>query len=70
MDHAAEQRIEQLNGQPFYVRRWGDPALPHLLLLHGFPEYGGAWSELAERALSPFSLHRARSTRLWPKLGT
>lgn len=39
--------IEALNGQPFFIRRWGDPALPHLLLLHGFPEYGGAWDEVA-----------------------
>ena len=37
----------QLNGQPFHVRHWGDPNLPKLLLLHGFPEYGGAWSDLA-----------------------
>ena len=37
----------QLNGQPFLLRRWGDPALPPLLLLHGFPEYSGAWAELA-----------------------
>ena len=39
--------FETLNGQAFYVRRWGDPALPRLLLLHGFPEFGGAWSDLA-----------------------
>jgi pimeloyl-ACP methyl ester carboxylesterase len=45
-------RFESLNGQPFYVRRSGDPTLPHLLLLHGFPEYGGAWDELSVR-LSP-----------------
>lgn len=43
---------EQLNDRPFFVRRWGDPALPPLLMLHGFPEYGGAWAELAEM-LSP-----------------
>jgi pimeloyl-ACP methyl ester carboxylesterase len=36
-----------LQGQPFFLRRWGDPALPRLLLLHGFPEYGGAWSDVA-----------------------
>jgi len=38
-----------LNGQPFYIRRWGDPSLPVLLMLHGFPEYGGAWVELAQQ---------------------
>lgn len=37
----------ELNGQPFFIRRWGDPDLPPLLLLHGFPEYGGAWADLA-----------------------
>lgn len=36
-----------LNGQPFFVRRWGDPGLSVLLMLHGFPEYGGAWADLA-----------------------
>lgn len=37
----------QLNGNPFHLRRWGDPGLPPLLLLHGFPEYSGAWAEFA-----------------------
>lgn len=36
-----------LNGNPFCVRRWGDPTLPRLLMLHGFPEYGGAWGDIA-----------------------
>ncbi|WP_370400994.1 alpha/beta fold hydrolase [Sulfitobacter sp. JB4-11] len=36
-----------LGGKPFHVRRWGDARLPRLLLLHGFPEYGGAWADLA-----------------------
>ena len=36
-----------LNGHPFFLRRWGNPNLPKLLMLHGFPEYGGAWAELA-----------------------
>lgn len=36
-----------LNGNPFFLRHWGDEDLPKLLLLHGFPEYGGAWSDLA-----------------------
>lgn len=36
-----------LNGHPFFVRSWGDPGLPPLLMLHGFPEYGGAWADLA-----------------------
>ena len=36
-----------LNGQPFFLRHWGDRDLPKLLMLHGFPEYGGAWADLA-----------------------
>jgi epoxide hydrolase 4 len=42
-----------LNGNPFFIRRWGNPDLPPLLLLHGFPEYGGAWGDLA-----PLLAHR------------
>jgi pimeloyl-ACP methyl ester carboxylesterase len=41
--------IEELNGAPFFVRRWGDNSLPKILMLHGFPEYGGAWGSVAER---------------------
>lgn len=33
--------------QRFFARTWGDPSLPPLLMLHGFPEYSGAWEELA-----------------------
>ena len=46
MDAPRTQTVD-LNGKPFFVRHWGDERLPKLLLLHGFPEYGGAWSELA-----------------------
>jgi pimeloyl-ACP methyl ester carboxylesterase len=35
-----------MNGQPFHARHWGDPGRPVLVMLHGFPEYGGAWSDL------------------------
>ncbi len=46
---SAEMTTEtvDLNGHPFFLRRWGDPALPKLLMLHGFPEHGGAWADLA-----------------------
>ena len=37
----------ELQGKPFYLRHWGEEGLPRLLLLHGFPEYGGAWADLA-----------------------
>ena len=43
-----------LNGQPFFVRRWGDATLPPLILLHGFPEYGGTWEGLAKHLSSQF----------------
>ena len=42
-----QSEFRLLDGHPFFLRRWGDPGLPVLLMLHGFPEYGGAWSDLA-----------------------
>ena len=42
-----EARWFELNGENFFVRTWGGPTLPPLLMLHGFPEYSGAWEELA-----------------------
>jgi len=38
-----------LNGHEFHLHRWGAPDAPPLLMLHGFPEYGGAWDEVATR---------------------
>ncbi|MDP5216870.1 alpha/beta hydrolase [Ruegeria sp. 2205SS24-7] len=43
-----------LNGQQFFLRRWGDPTLPPLLMLHGSPEYGGAWSDLTPHLADRF----------------
>lgn len=37
----------ELNGEAFHVRHWGDRGAPRLLMLHGFPEYSGAWADLA-----------------------
>ena len=37
-----------LNDRPFFVRHWGDETMPKLLMLHGFPEYGGVWDKLAD----------------------
>ncbi len=45
---------QDLNGHPFTIRRWGDPGLPKLLMLHGFPEYGGAWVDIATRLSDRF----------------
>ncbi len=39
--------FEDLDGQAFHVHRWGAPTSPPLLLLHGFPEFGGAWFDFA-----------------------
>lgn len=47
-------RFIELNGQNFCLRSWGDPAQPPLLMLHGFPEYGGAWQDLAPYLSSDF----------------
>ncbi len=49
-----ETETRDLNGHPFHIRRWGNPAKPPLLLLHGFPEYGGAWSDLAPHLTDRF----------------
>jgi len=44
-DHWTE--TTDLNGKPFFVRHWGRKDAPRLLMLHGFPEYSGAWNDLA-----------------------
>ena len=36
-------------GRPFHARAWGEPGRPLILLLHGFPEFSGAWEEVAPR---------------------
>lgn len=42
-----QTETRDLNGHAFFIRSWGNPDLPPLLMLHGFPEYGGAWGDLA-----------------------
>jgi pimeloyl-ACP methyl ester carboxylesterase len=37
----------RLDGQRFHYLEWGRADAPVMLLLHGFPEYSGAWAELA-----------------------
>lgn len=49
-----QSEVLDLNGHPFFVRSWGDPSLPPLLMLHGFPEYGGAWGDLAPHLTDHF----------------
>ncbi len=44
----------QLGGHPFTVREWGSKGQPKILMLHGFPEYGGAWDEIATELQDDF----------------
>jgi epoxide hydrolase 4 len=44
----------RVNGIDLFVRSAGDPAAPLVLLLHGFPEYSGAWSEVLPAFASDF----------------
>ncbi|THH37346.1 alpha/beta hydrolase [Aliishimia ponticola] len=39
---------------PIFAQTYGDPSLPRLLMLHGFPEYSGAWEALAPRLAHRF----------------
>jgi pimeloyl-ACP methyl ester carboxylesterase len=40
----------------FFIREWGDADAPPVLLLHGFPEYSGAWDKVASRLSARFRL--------------
>ncbi|WP_319826278.1 alpha/beta hydrolase [Thalassovita sp.] len=37
----------ELNDHPFHYLGWGKAGSPVMLFLHGFPEYSGAWMDLA-----------------------
>jgi len=43
-----------VNGINLFVRSMGDPGLPLVLFLHGFPEYSGAWDEILPAFASRF----------------
>lgn len=43
---SASTRTIEANGQRLFTRTMGDASAPFVLLLHGFPEFGGAWDEL------------------------
>jgi pimeloyl-ACP methyl ester carboxylesterase len=49
-------RFITLNNQRFHLHEWGQTGAPRMLLLHGFPEYGGAWSELAQELADTYHL--------------
>jgi len=41
------RRFITLNHHRFSLHDWGPRDAPALVMLHGFPEYGGAWAEVA-----------------------
>ncbi len=49
-----ETRYTNINDQRFFLRCWGNPEHPAMLMLHGFPEYGGAWCDLAPHLAKHF----------------
>lgn len=49
-----ESQFADLPAGRFHWRAAGDPSAPPLLLLHGFPEYSGAWEEVAARLSDRF----------------
>ena len=49
-----EVHTQALDGHDFTIRTWGNPDSPMILMLHGFPEYGGAWAEIATRLSDRF----------------
>ncbi len=44
-----DTRTVSANGQHFFTRTAGHPDAPFILFLHGFPEYGGAWTGILPR---------------------
>jgi epoxide hydrolase 4 len=54
MDSEMQSHHIQLNGHPFHYLECGPPDAPILLMLHGFPEYSGAWAEVAARLSDRF----------------
>ena len=50
----ARHRYVDLNGNLFHYLEWGDADAPALLFLHGFPEYGAAWTEVAKRLAASY----------------
>lgn len=39
----------EIGGRPFHALAWGEEGRPLVLLLHGFPEFSGAWEAIAPR---------------------
>jgi len=51
-----QTQTKTLNGHSFFLRRWGTKGAPKILLLHGFPEFSGAWAEFAPLLADDFEL--------------
>ena len=49
-----KERKIALSAGEFHLREWGDADKPRILMLHGFPEYSGAWSELGTALASDY----------------
>ena len=64
-----QQQALHVNGIDLFVRSVGDPAAPLALLLHGFPEFSGAWDEVLPafapdfHAVAPDQRGYARSSK-------
>ena len=51
-----QSKFIEINQNKYFVRTWGTPNNPKILLLHGFPEYSGAWEPLADHLKKDFYL--------------
>ena len=63
------QEVLAVNGVELHTRSAGDPQAPLVLLLHGFPEFSGAWDEVLPafagdfHAVAPDQRGYARSSK-------
>lgn len=44
----------EVNGHPFHCHVWGPEGAPVIVMMHGFPEWGGAWAKVASRLAPQF----------------
>jgi pimeloyl-ACP methyl ester carboxylesterase len=49
-----QSEMIEANGLSFHCLTAGDTSNPLLLMLHGFPEYSGAWTEMMDRLSGDF----------------
>ena len=43
-----QSEFVKINSNDYFVRTWGSPENPKILLLHGFPEHSNSWSKIAK----------------------